>query len=498
MDHDLLVDPLLTWRDTERRRGKTTLPGLLARLATGELGDFARVRAHQFHPWCMFLTQLAAIALHRAGSADPRLSDEGWRELLLGLTGGRHEPWSVVVEDLGRPAFFQPPVPEGTVDGWKRCESPDDIDILVTAKNHDVKAGVVRGEDLEGWVYAIATLQTMQGYPGRGYTRVARMKGGYGNRPRVGRASDHGLASRFLRDVEVLLTVWPGLLERGYRDDGVALVWAEPWDGGTSLAMGDLAPHFIEVCWRVRCRPTAYGPHWLYTTTRSRRCLPEVDDGDVGDPWIPVGRAAGGALTVGSRGFDYRLLVQLLFEADFEPAAAQKPREGDGDPVLFLASALARGQGKTQGLHERTLTLSGEARLKIGQPDTRASLGRRASERVLAADRMRSKVLFPALKQIALGDRVVDDEFTARVDDMFFDHLFATLDQSDDEAKFAFDRRLGGIAWTELQRAIEQCSVADARKFKAISEAEGVFRGCLKKNFPDLVAVQAKDEGASS
>ena len=46
-------------------------------------------------------------------------------------------------------------------------------------------------------MYALVTLQTTQGYPGRGYTRVARMKGGYGNRPRVGLAADHRL------DVEV-------------------------------------------------------------------------------------------------------------------------------------------------------------------------------------------------------------------------------------------------------------------------------------------------------
>jgi CRISPR system Cascade subunit CasA len=497
MDHDLLVTPLLSWRDAQRRRDKTTLPGLLARLASREIADFPRLRAHQLHPWCMFLTQLAAIALHRAGNFDPRVSEDDWRQLLLRLTEGRHEPWSLVVQDLSLPAFFQPPVREGTIDNWNICESPDDLDVLVTAKNHDVKTGLMHADDLEAWVYALLTLQTMQGYPGRGYNRVARMKGGYGSRPRVGLAGDHTPSSRFLRDVEVLLASWPRLLERGYREEGVALVWTAPWDGTTSLAMPELAPHFIEVCWRVRFLADDGRSVCRYTTTQARRCLPEVDSGDVGDPWIPVDRD-GGALTVGSKGFDYRLLARLLFDGDFEASAAQRLRNGDGDPVLFVASVLARGQGKTEGLHERVLVLSGAARLKLGQPDGRAMVGKRASGRVAAAERMRGKVLFPALMQIALGEKPPADDFSARVDELFFDHLFATLALSDDEARLAFDERIRDIAWDELQRVIDRCTVPDVQRLKAISDAERMFKGCLKKNFPDLVAAKPKDEGGPS
>lgn len=66
--HDLLAEPLLSWRDDEGERARTTLPGILEALASGRLTDFPRLRAHQIHPWCMFLTQLAAIALRRAGT----------------------------------------------------------------------------------------------------------------------------------------------------------------------------------------------------------------------------------------------------------------------------------------------------------------------------------------------------------------------------------------------------------------------------------------------
>ena len=65
MVHDLLIEPVISWRDTRRQRGSATLPGVLAKLGTGELSDFPVARAHQLEPWCMFLTQLAAIALRR-------------------------------------------------------------------------------------------------------------------------------------------------------------------------------------------------------------------------------------------------------------------------------------------------------------------------------------------------------------------------------------------------------------------------------------------------
>jgi CRISPR system Cascade subunit CasA len=144
MDHNLLSEALLTWRDAQRRMHQATLPEVLARLASSELADFPCVRTHQLEPWCMFLTQLAALALHRAGQTYAAVSAEQWRGLLLALTEHAEAPWCLVVDDLSLPAFFQPPVPEGTVDACKVCQRPDDIDVLVTAKAHDVKTGLIK------------------------------------------------------------------------------------------------------------------------------------------------------------------------------------------------------------------------------------------------------------------------------------------------------------------------------------------------------------------
>ena len=507
MVHDLLTEPLLSWRDTGRQRGMTTLPGLLEKLGSGELGDFPKVRTHQFHPWVMFLTQLAAIALHRAGRTEPNTSEAEWREMLLKLTGGAHEPWCLVVEDLSKPAFFQPPVPEAKREGfslaeeWKVVEQPDEIDVLVLSKAHDVKASRLRNILPESWAYALTTLQTMQGYPGRGYTGVARMKGGYGSRARIGLGASHSVGSRFQRDVAVLLDTWPLLLDRGYRDDGLGLVWVEPWDGKLSLAAGALCPHFIEICWRTRLVLSGTAMHCAYTTTENRRCMPEIKSGDVGDPWIPIERKDGGALTLGGRGFHYELLTRLLLTDEYEPAAAQRPREGDGDPVFLLGSALVRGQGKTEGLHEYALSIPGAVKRRLGNHDGRAALGRRAELFVQRAKQMRSHVLFPALNQLALGENLVDDRFDARVDEVFFENLFGTLERDDDAARLSWEQRLETHAWDELHQAIGRCCVPDARRYRAIAAAESMFRGCLHKHFPDVykaesAAREPSNEGA--
>ena len=495
MLHNLLNSPLLTWRDPGRHRGATTLPGILSHLATGELGDFPRLRTHQLHPWCMFLTQLAAIALHRAGQTDPRLDEDAWRELLLALTAGRHEPWCLVVEDLEQPAFFQPPVPEGTMDDhWKAQVSPDDIDVLATAKAHDVKMSLVPSDDVEAWAYALVTLQTIQGVYGAGKYGVARMNGGYGSRCRVGYSPDATLSARFRRDVGVLLEFWPDQLARGYRDDGVALVWTERWDGTGAFSIGDLAPYFIEICRRVRLVADDHGLAFRGTTSRGRRCLTEIRGGDVGDPWIPIARDKGTALSVTGRGFHYELLVRLLFESEFAPPPTQHLRNEDPDPLLFVAAGLARGEGGTEGLHERVLVLAGPIRWRLGKPDTRAPVGRRAGDRVASAQTMRSKVLYPALKQLGA---VAEDEFDACVDKVFFDHLFSTLDDADEDARLAWERLLRDMAQTELQRAISRSALPSARRFKVTSAAEGMFAGCLRKNFPDLQSPQ-EAQGVSS
>jgi CRISPR system Cascade subunit CasA len=113
-----------------------------------------------------------------------------WRSRLLEIVDGS-EPWCLVMGDLDRPAFMQPPVAERNLKGWSEPVSfPDELDVLVTARNHDLKSSRTTAPRPEHWAYSPITLQTSGGFDGRMNYGVARMNGGYGNRLSIAAARD--------------------------------------------------------------------------------------------------------------------------------------------------------------------------------------------------------------------------------------------------------------------------------------------------------------------
>ena len=78
------------------------------------------------------------------------------------------EPWCLVVKDPPSPAFMQCPVTDG-LGSYKRSRTtPDDLDLLVTSKNHDLKSATGRESQAEDWLFALISLQTMAGFLGAG------------------------------------------------------------------------------------------------------------------------------------------------------------------------------------------------------------------------------------------------------------------------------------------------------------------------------------------
>ncbi|HET60278.1 MAG TPA: type I-E CRISPR-associated protein Cse1/CasA, partial [Chloroflexi bacterium] len=141
--YSLLDETLIRARCVgERSYRNYSLPELFAAMGQDEIRDFPALRPHQRHPWHAFLVQLAAIALHRAGEREPYADAAQWRQALLALTPDDPDgaAWCLVTP-AEYPAFMQPPVPGEAVDKWKnRLLAPDELDMLVTSKNHDLKA----------------------------------------------------------------------------------------------------------------------------------------------------------------------------------------------------------------------------------------------------------------------------------------------------------------------------------------------------------------------
>ena len=207
-------------------------------------------------PWFEFLAQLGALtALHQGSRVLPGEA-ETWSTTLAGLAGdAAASAWSLVGGTPEKPAFLQPST--SRFGEYKRfATTPDGLDVLVTAKNHDRKRAQAIGGDTHLWLYALVNLQTQQGYSGRGQPGVARMNGGFASRVLVDRRPNDRWGQRVERAIRMLLTrrdeVFRSVDQALYRSaEGLALTWLRDWDEDQMLSLSELDPYFIEV-WPAR------------------------------------------------------------------------------------------------------------------------------------------------------------------------------------------------------------------------------------------------------
>lgn len=489
--NDLLVDPVFRVREATGAKSIVSLAGAFALLSRGAGIEFLALQRHQEHAWHAFLVQVAAMVLHRSGTSVPYEDEATWREGLHELAGSS-EAWHLVVPDLSRPGFMQPPVPEGSLRTFSLEAFPDDLDLLVTAKHHDVKRSRFARADAEHWSVLLVSVQTSQGFSGRGNYGVARMNGGFGNRPMVAYAPALDRASRFRRDVQACLEGRSLAVDRrGFAESGgVALTWTQPWDGSTSIALERLDPWFVESCRRIRLQRSGGGVvAWRKATDGPRIHAPE--GGDTADPWTPVDRTKGTALTTAAAGFGYDRTQQLMFSGQFEMGAAGTIRTDDGRTPWFLAAALARGQGKTEGFHERTLQVSAPVAALLRVTGERNRLGERSKRWVDAAKTAKLKVLGPALSKL-LGDGDGTKKSRGRylsamdvaIDRAFFERLWSAAELGEAAADELWSRELVVLARAQLAQAIACMPMRAADRFAVVARAESLLEGCARRRFP--------------
>lgn len=488
---DLLERGVFTLDD--ERRSVVSLAELFTRLGQGEPTELAYLMPHQRHAMHAFVVQLMAMITTRSGDRSLDRDAREWRDALRALAGSA-EAFQLVVADLTKPAFLQPPVPEGTLEKYKPVDTPDALDLLVLAKNHDVKMARIRRPRVEHWVFSLISLQTQQGFSGRDNYGIARMNGGFGNRPGFGMTPSLSWSAHVRRDVAAALDVRDSPID--YRENGLACVWTEPWDGTTSIALTELDRFFVEICRRVRITRDERGLTVSMTSTKVPRLEGKAFLGHVGDLWTPVDRERGTALTLPGTGLPYARLSQILFEEDWIRPAGLQVRAEDGDEPLAIARALVRGQGKTEGLHERVVRVPKKARPRIATAEGRASLGKLAKDRVELARALRLKVLKPALcaylqggaDDLRFDDNRADSHLDAvddAIDAEFFPRLFEDVDLDSAEASRSFETWLFQLGRDALERAFDSLPTAAARRERAIASAEARFFGGVRKNLPN-------------
>ncbi|WP_040851066.1 type I-E CRISPR-associated protein Cse1/CasA [Nitrosospira lacus] len=509
LQYSLLGEPLIRARDVSGGQPiKYNLPRLFVALAHDEVRDFPALRPHQRHPWHAFLVQLAAMALHRAGQDQSFASEQAWRDALLALTPEHPDgaPWCLIAPH-DKPAFMQAPVPDGRTSDWKNIlYTPDELDMLVTSKNHDLKAARMRQAEPDDWLMGLISLQTQEGFLGAGNYGISRMNGGFANRPALGVVPKGYWGRRWQRDVAALLNHRAEIAEHiGLRvQNGIQLLWLPAWTGDDSLAFSSLDPFYIEICRRIRLillgGSRSIGA--IAKGSKAARVEAEERKGITGDAWMPVDTAAGKALTITSKGFDYQLAAELVFGNKFQRPSAQILDVTDGtEGVVVLAQGITRGQGKTEGYHERRIPVSPKVRMLLMQKpsDLSATI---AGERIDAISKIRS-VLWTAMATLfdqgAVKDRFSDSaknkanefirSFEQAEDARFFDELNAEIESDDPGgARLQWLLSMADRAEVVLRNAFITGPQSSEQRYRAQSAALSRLHGGLRsdKTLPTL------------
>lgn len=497
MTLDLLQEPLI-----QTDSGWHSLPGLLAAMSRGEVQTFPALRPHQRPAWHMFLVQLSVMALNAAGQRDLPVDEETWRAALRALTPGfpGDEPWHLIGTDRTRPAFMQPADPDGLK--WSNVTTPDALDMLITSRNHDVKREIARQAAPQDWIYALISLQTMEGFGGAGNYGIARMNGGSSSRVLLGMAPARGGATEidpsawWARDVAYLLSERAAVA-------GKTLIWQEPWPEGQSLDLSALDPLFIEVSRRVRLKALNERILAERSTSKAARVAGKAAKGNIGDPWAPIHLTEGKSLTLGDRDWTYELLVELMFKSPPEwavPPLAQRQAQDAGGPMLLVAEAFSRGNSKTDGFKSRIVpvpmsvmrSLFGE-RPKAIAPGVladiaAADLALRNGLATIAAGGVREKIK----KEHYNRSQPARNALRRQADLLFFPELWARMAAAWDAEltpiRRTFLERLSHIAREEFVRALPSIPCASLMRPRAEARGRQALEYGLARAMPEKTA----------
>ena len=525
--YNILSDQLIRMDTSYGSRMEASLPEVYAALMADQVEAFPALRPHQRHAWHAFLVQLGAMAMHEAELGAPPADATEWADLIRGLTPDfpNDEPWQLVVGTITKPAFMQPPASseDRGADYKSTVSSPDELDMLVTSKNHDLKAAVASSAEVDDWVFALITLQTMEGFSGQGNYGISRMNGGLGCRPAFSLtpSSRPGIHAR--RDTGALLERREKLLaDLPLREGGADLLWTRAWDGTKveALPLSQLDPLYIEVCRRVRLRlEPGEALYATRATSRAARIEAKALNGRTGDPWTPINRKEGKSLTLASGGFTYKRTVEYLTSSNWELPILFAPTDSEirsPGAMQLVARAMVRGQGKTEGYYERTVPIRRKLQLAMMRRAATDDLARIANKRIDEVGRVQ-RILSHAIQvflargetdKISAEHRSRTRPWLNRLDEMvdarFFEDMQSEYEASENERErihngwLMNDDKNGVVdhAREILAAAMDSLPCPEIERYKSRVGAEGLFEGRIRGNngLPSLFTERGDDD----
>jgi len=494
----------IRWTGDTGRTETTDLFGLIALLAADRPVSFPALRSHQRHPLHAFCCQIAASALIAAGRTDVPIERDTWKTLLLALTPEYPdgEAWKLVGDDWSKPALLQPPGMSPSLRNTpkKTASTPDQLDMLRTGRNNDLKGSRMFDAEDDDWLFAMLSLQTQDGREGPGLDGISRMNGAYGSRVAVSvQPAGDRPGQAFRRDTEKLLTLRESITSDSPAKGDLVLMWLVPWDGTKQLSMKALDPYYVDVCRLCRLMRDDQGRlRAILATAKNPRVSAKAFNGMTGDPWAPTRNGEDKSWGVSVAGFGYRQISQLLDPKLNKRSALGTPGKEDLSRDLVLkARAVTRGQGKTEGYHERTLPIPAAAAKRLSFSADQDQVATVCNARVQdASDAQRVlRLALMSLHQGGPGKIKLDDvptaarvqrwltQFDRHVDAAFFDDDFWS-DVAEPERAFEhFGRpwreQLERMARNIFTQAQEAAPRAEMRRLKARARSQNLFEGML-------------------
>ena len=484
-----MADEVITVR-TADGVAQMSLPQVYAALSTDAVEDFVYLRPHQRHPLHSTLCQIGAIALVHAGLTEVPTEINQWRDLLESLTRDEfpeQEPWHLVVPDYDKPAFLQPPT---AYDKAKIICAPDEMDLTVGSKRHDVKDGRIRHATADYWLYALIACQTASGFGGAKLYGISRMNSGFGNRHGFSMTPNTRWGVHIVRDIERLAQLCNGQPVQHL------LLWTKRWDGALSesLTLDDLCPNdlYVEICRRVRLVSDTEGiTHAIRVGSNAPRVYAKESKGRTNDPWMLTDVKKEQAVTVSSNGFGFREISKYIDPQQYELPKLAGISPDDGSAATLVARSMVLGQGGTEGYYEQEIGLRSSTTKMLRKPSGQNELAQAAKIRVDLVAEVAS-ILRHAVKTYLQGgdsagktkkehESIINNyskQLQSAVEPTFWDRLQDELDSADplatqiawinEDVVPAADRILKSAHGTG------RCRYQD--RFRAIAESSSLFQ----------------------
>ena len=209
------------------------------------------------------------------------------------------------------------------------------------------------------------------------------------------------------------------------------------------------------------------------------------------------------AVTVSSNGFGFREVSRYLDPERYQLPELAKPQTSDGETVHLVARTLVRGQGRTEGYHEREIPLRSRMTSMLRNRNGRSILAAEAKQRVDYVGEV-SSILRHAVKTylqngVSTGktknehQKIIDDcgqRLQQTVEAGFWESLQDGIESDDQNLE-----RAEWVHWSLVPQAsallesIQKTGLCHTQdRFRAIAESSDLFGRRIRasKKLPEL------------